>query len=147
MSEVVNSILIKMQGILSSNQLSLLKDTLEHELSTKEKNDELSNEQLLEDFISSKSYENCSPQTIDQYRRENSKFLKSIHKRVEKVTKKDIEKYLYDYRKSHHVSDITLNNMRRFISAFFNYLEFEDIIICNPVRKTRPVSQREIYLV
>lgn len=99
---------------------------------------------MLNDFILSKTYENCSQQTIEQYRRENTKFLNSIRKKVENITKKDIEKYLSGYRNSHNVSDVTLNNMRRFISAFFNYLEFEDIIKCNPVRKTKPVREVKI---
>lgn len=143
--EVINNVVEKMCGVLDKNQLDLLKQTLEYELLTKEKKDKLSNERLLDDFILSKSYENCSQQTIEQYRRENTKFLKSIRKKVENVNKKDIEKYLSDYRQKHNVSDVTLNNMRRFISAFFNYLEFEDIIKCNPVRKTKPV--REVKLI
>lgn len=143
--EVINNVVEKMCGVLDKSQLDLLKQTLEYELLAKEKKDKLSNERLLDDFISSKSYENCSQQTIEQYRRENAKFLKSIRKKVENVNKKDIEKYLSDYRQIHKVSDVTLNNMRRFISAFFNYLEFEDIIKCNPVRKTKPV--REVKLI
>lgn len=143
--EVINNVVEKMCGVLNESQLDLLKQTLEYELLAKEKKDKLSNERLLDDFISSKSYENCSQQTIEQYRRENAKFLKSIRKKVENVNKKDIEKYLSDYRQIHKVSDVTLNNMRRFISAFFNYLEFEDIIKCNPVRKTKPV--REVKLI
>ena len=45
------------------------------------------------------------------------------------------------YREERKVSDRTLNNARAFISAFFNYLEFEDVIKCNPVRKTKPVKE------
>ena len=143
--DIISNVVNKMEGILGKDQLELLKQTLEYELLAKEKKDKASNERLLNDFISSKSYENCSQQTIEQYKRENMKFLKTIRKKVENINKKDIEKYLSDYRKSHKVSDVTLNNMRRFISAFFNYLEFEDIIKCNPVRKTKPV--REVKLV
>lgn len=143
--DIINNVVNKMEGVLGKEQLELLKKTLEYELLAKEKKDKASNERLLNDFISSKSYENCSQQTIEQYKRENMKFLKAIRKKVENVNKKDIEKYLSDYRKSHEVSDVTLNNMRRFISAFFNYLEFEDIIKCNPVRKTKPV--REVKLI
>ena len=144
MTDVVNSIITKMHDKLDNTQLTLLRQTLEYELLAKEKKEKLSNERLLNDFILSKTYENCSQQTIEQYRRENTKFLNSIRKKVENITKKDIEKYLSDYRNSHNVSDVTLNNMRRFISAFFNYLEFEDIIKCNPVRKTKPVREVKI---
>lgn len=145
MIQVINNIVTKMDKVLNEDQLNLLKQTLEYELLAKEKKEKLSNERLLDEFISSKSYENCSQQTIEQYKRENTKFLKTIRKKVENINKKDIEKYLSDYRRTHNVSDVTLNNMRRFISAFFNYLEFEDIIKCNPVRKTKPV--REVKLI
>ena len=99
------------------------------------------NEQLLEEFLKSKMYENCSPETLSQYRRENARFLKNVNKKIENVDKKDIERYLAEYREERKVSDRTLNNTRAFISAFFNYLEFEDIIKCNPVRKTKPVKE------
>lgn len=145
MKQIITNIIKDMEKSLNKEQLSLLEQTLTKELLSKQQKDKASNQQLLSDFISSKSYENCSPQTIEQYKRENMKFLNVIGKRVENINKKDIEKYLSDYRNTHNVSDVTLNNMRRFISAFFNYLEFEDIIKCNPVRKTKPV--REVKLV
>ena len=145
MKETINNIVISMKETLNENQLEVLKQTLKNELLAKEKREKTSNEKLLNDFIASKSYENCSKQTIEQYRRENTKFLNTVRKKVENINKKDIEKYLSNYRGTHNVSDVTINNMRRFISAFFNYLEFEDIIKCNPVRKTKPV--REVKLV
>ena len=145
MKQAIKNILNIMNNSLTSEQLITLESVLTKELLSKQKKDRLSNEQLLNDFITSKSYENCSKQTIEQYRRENAKFLNSINKKIENIDKKDIENYLSNYRNKHKVSNITLNNMRRFISAFFNYLEFEDIIKCNPVRKTKPI--REIKLI
>ena len=141
MKQIIKNVLESMKNSLSEEQLKLLEKTLEMELIRKQERDRKSNEQLLEEFLKSKSYENCSQGTIAQYRRENQRFLSKIDKKVVNVDKRDIEKYLAEYREEKGVSDTTLNNARRFISAFFNYLEFEDIIRCNPVRKTKPVRE------
>ena len=141
MKYVIKNVLKSMQNLLNNEQLRQLELNLERELVRKQEREKKNNEQLLEEFIKSKMYENCSSETLSQYKRENMRFLKRVHKKVENVDKKDIEKYLADYREERMVSDRTLNNARAFISAFFNYLEFEDIIKCNPVRKTKPVKE------
>lgn len=130
-----------MKNNLSEEQLKLLEKTLEIELMRKQERDRKSNEQLLDEFLRSKIYENCSPDTIAQYKRENMRFIRHVSKRVENIDKRDVEMYLAEYREKRKVSDRTLNNARAFISAFFNYLEFEDVIKCNPVRKTKPVKE------
>ena len=141
MKHMIREVLKNMSDILNKEQLQRLEMILQKELKEKETRNRLSNEQLLSEFLASKVYENCSSETIAQYKRENMRFLKKIKKRVENVDKKDIEKYLAEYREERKVSDRTLNNARAFISAFFNYLEFEDVIKCNPVRKTKPVKE------
>ena len=130
-----------MKNTLNEQQLQMLESVLEREFISKQQRERKNNEQLLDEFIKSKMYENCSPETLAQYKRENTRFLNCINKKVENIDKKDVEKYLTDYRYERKVSDRTLNNARAFISAFFNYLEFEDIIKCNPVRKTKPVKE------
>ena len=141
MNTTIKNILKAMSESLNEEQMNMLANTLEKELIAKQRRDSQSNQQLLKEFLKSKAYENCSQGTIAQYRRENERFLSKIAKKVVNVDKKDIEKYLADYREQNGVSNVTLNNARRFISAFFNYLEFEDIIKCNPVRKTKPVRE------
>lgn len=130
-----------MERELTKEQLSKLEVVLNKEMVKEIENNVRSNEKLLEEFLASKVYENCSSETVQQYKRENKKFLIYIGKRVEDIDKKDVERYLARYREERKVSDRTLNNARAFISAFFNYLEFEDVIKCNPVRKTKPVKE------
>lgn len=144
MQKIIENVLAKMQGKIDGEQLKELEGVLRQEMiEQKEKNDH-DNKKLLEEFLSSKSYEDCSKGTLEMYRTENKKFLNWLQKSVIDVTKKDIEKYLADYREKRNVSNVTLNNMRRYISAFFTYLEYEDIIPCNPVRKTKPVKEAKI---
>ncbi|MEE1517251.1 MAG: tyrosine-type recombinase/integrase [Lachnospiraceae bacterium] len=141
MKKIIKNVLKSMKNTLNEQQLQMLEGVLERELISKQQRERKNNEQLLEEFIKSKMYENCSSETLAQYKRENTRFLNCINKKVENIDKKDVEKYLTDYRYERKVSDRTLNNARAFISAFFNYLEFEDIIKCNPVRKTKPVKE------
>ena len=131
----------QMEKELTKYQLSKLEIVLNEEMAKEIENNTRTNEKLLEEFLASKVYENCSVETVEQYERENRKFLKYTNKKVEDIDKKDIERYLARYREERKVSDRTLNNARAFISAFFNYLEFEDVIKCNPVRKTKPVKE------
>ena len=119
MKNVMKNVIVKMQKILEKEELKILEITLENELLKKQAREKKNNEQLLDEFIKSKVYENCSQETIAQYKRENLRFLGKIHKKVENVDKKDIEKYLADYREERKVSERTLNNARAFISAFF----------------------------
>lgn len=141
MKEVVKNVVEQMAAVLNREQIEVMRQVLEKELECATERIESDNSRLLEDFIASKHYENCSEQTIQQYRRENTKFLEKIGKPVQDIKKKDIERYLSEYKEKNSVSNVTLNNMRRFISAFFNYLEYEDIILSNPVRKTKPIKE------
>ena len=141
MKQTIKNIIKKMKKTLNEQQLIELEKTLENELIRKYEKDKKDNLQLLEEFLKNKTYENCSQGTILQYKRENMRFLEYAKKKVSNIDKKDVEKYLVNYREQNGVSDVTLNNARRFISAFFNYLESEDIIKCNPVRKTKPVRE------
>lgn len=142
MNTIIENTLKKMSVVLNCEQIKILEKTLNDELLKQERQCRKSNEELLKDFLKSKNYENCSSSTIKQYERENKKFISwCSNKDLKNITKKDIEKYLWDYRIEHNVSAITINNMRRYISSFFNFLELEDIIKCNPVRKTKPVKE------
>ena len=141
MNKVIENVMKHMERELTKEQLSKLEVALNKEMVKEIENNVRSNEKLLEEFLASKVYENCSSETVQQYKRENKKFLIYIGKRVEDIDKKDVERYLARYREERKVSDRTLNNARAFISAFFNYLEFEDVIKCNPVRKTKPVKE------
>ena len=144
MKNVIVNVLEQMKAVLDVAQLEQLRVVLEREMSTKNECDLHENEELLQEFLASKSYEDCAGGTLELYESENRKFIRWLAKSVVEVNKKDIERYLAEYREKRHVSNVTLNNMRRYISAFFTYLEYEDVIPCNPVRKTKPVKEAKV---
>lgn len=129
------AVIDKMSVVLSNEQLAILEMVLNQE--DKEIG---SNTELIEAFVNSKKYENCSQKTIKQYKREIELFCDWFKESVVNVTKRDIENYVCYYKQNHEISDTTANNIRRFISAFFAYLENEDIIRNNPVKKTKPIK-------
>ena len=118
MNKVIENVMKHMERELTKEQLSKLEVVLNKEMVKEIENNVRSNEKLLEEFLASKVYENCSSETVQQYKRENKKFLIYIGKRVEDIDKKDVERYLARYREERKVSDRTLNNARAFISAF-----------------------------
>lgn len=141
MNNLMKNVILQMENYLSQSQIEILKSVLKKEFEKEKKQINLSNQEYLENFIKEKTYESCSINTIKMYKYENNKFIQRLNKSVTKVTKNDIEEYLVEYRSKNNISNVTLNNMRRYISAFFAYLENEDIIKCNPVRKTKPIKE------
>lgn len=144
MENMIQSVLEQMRGVLDECQAKHLEKVLRHEMTAKKECDVRSNMRLLADFIASKEYEDCARGTLEMYEAENRKFIAWLGKSVINANKKDIEKYLTEYRTKRKISNVTLNNTRRYISAFFTYMEYEDIIPCNPVRKTKPVKEPQI---
>ena len=48
--------------------------------------------------------------------------------------------YLTNYQKLHNSSKVTIDNIRRILSSFFNWLEDEDYIVKSPVRRIHKVK-------
>lgn len=107
--------------------------------------DDFSNEKmLLEQFKSTMLLRGLSDSTVNQYVSATRNMLISISKPIEKITSLDIKGYLADYQTNHRISKVTLNNMIRYINSFFNWLEFEDFLEKNPMRKIKSVKQELI---
>jgi site-specific recombinase XerD len=71
-------------------------------------------------------------------------------KTVKEITTNDLRYYLALYQQQRHVSNTTLDGMRRIFSAFFNWLEQEDYIYKSPARRVARIKkdtkkERELY--
>lgn len=131
-------IINKMRDYLTAEQLELLKRTIvEYELASNIR----SNSDYLSDFINSKRFNGCSEKTIKVYRRDAVLYCDWYADAVIHSTKKDIEAFLVEYKAKHGISNVSLNNMRRNLSSFFDYLCTEDIISCNPAKKIKPIKE------
>ncbi len=98
------------------------------------------NEDLLDLFLSAKQVEGCSIRTINYYNSTIKKMLNTLDKNVDNISTDDLRNYLAIFKKEHNSSKTTIDNIRRIFSSFFSWLEDEDYIIKNPVKRIHRVK-------
>jgi len=152
-AKLINSIKIKMKPFLNKNQINELNETLkstlkEYDVIKKNKKLTISeskgNMELLYNFLSSKQVEGCSERTIDYYKTTINKMLDSVNLKIESITTDDLRKYLSDYKNQNNASKTTIDNIRRVLSSFFSWLEDEDYILKNPIRRIHKIKTRKV---
>ena len=142
-----------MKLFLDDNQMVILDETLrnifkDYEINKSECDFTLKeskeNSILLMNFLASKHVEGCSDRTITYYHSTIEKMLELINKKIEYITTDDLRRYLADYRKINGASKTTIDNIRRVLSSFFSWLEDEDYILKNPVRRIHKIKTRKV---
>lgn len=94
----------------------------------------------VEIFIAAKHIEGCSDKSLAYYEKTINKMLDSVGKSANHITTDDLRSYLSDYQSTNQSSKVTIDNIRRILSSFFAWLEDEDYIIKNPVRRIHKVK-------
>lgn len=105
---------------------------------------DLDNFKLLEMFLSAKEIEGRSNSTIRFYRLTINRLLDNMDKRVDKISTDDLRQYLTDYQRENNSSKTTIDNIRRIFSSFFAWLEDEDYILKNPVKRIHRVKKGKV---
>ncbi|WP_296876085.1 site-specific tyrosine recombinase/integron integrase [uncultured Methanobrevibacter sp.] len=150
---LINLIKTKMKYYLNESQISELNHALESvlndfEVIKKDKNltidESKENHDLVVNFLSAKQIEGCSERTIAYYKTTIFKMLGSINLKIENITTDDLRKYLSDYKDQTTASKSTIDNIRRVLSSFFSWLEDEDYILKNPVRRIHKIKTRKV---
>lgn len=142
MSEIQN----QMKPYLNPGQYMKLTNSLLNVLQNievidkKNELEDIDNLKLLNLFLSSKQVEGRSDKTISYYKSTIEKMLAKIKKHVYNITTDDLRKYLYDHKLERNSSKTTIDNIRRVLSSFFSWLEDEDYILKNPVRRIHRVK-------
>lgn len=126
----LNTILIDFEVIKINKKLTV-KDSKE-------------NKELLKNFLSAKEIEGCSQRTIDYYNSTLIKMLDSLNLKIESITTEDLRNYLTEYKNRSNSSKSTIDNVRRVLSSFFSWLEDEDYILKNPVRRIHKIKTRKV---
>ena len=145
-TKIISKIQNQMKPYLNQGQYIKLTNTLLNSLQDIDiidnNNDlsEVDNFKLLKLFLSAKEVEGCSEKTILYYNSTIEKMLMKIKKQVYNINTDDLRKYLYDYKYNNKSSKTTIDNIRRIFSSFFAWLEEEDYIIKNPVRRIHRVK-------
>ena len=102
-------------------------------------NEEYTNEEMMESFLAAKRVEGCSEKSLKYYSSTLKNMLATTAKTVKHITTDDLRHYLADYQRCHRAGKVTLDNIRRILSSFFSWLEDENHILKNPVRRIRKV--------
>lgn len=148
--KIINEIASNMLEILNNDQLGKLKDALEYSLhncdiiQTNNENEVLDNEKILNLFITSKKIEGCSSRTTSYYEMILKRLFKHIQFSVKKITTEDLRKYLDDYQKQSSAGKVSIDNIRRILSSFFNWLEGENYILKSPMRRIHKIKSVKV---
>lgn len=132
----------KMLGILNNAQMEYLHKVLVHFLDTEnfEIQEELSNNKMLDMFLSAKKIEGCSEKSLIYYQSTIKNMFIKINKRCKHISTNDLRDYLSNYQEKSNASKVTIDNIRRILSTFFSWLEEENHILKSPVRRIKKIK-------
>ncbi|MBE5763966.1 MAG: integrase [Clostridiales bacterium] len=116
------------------NQLQLLIDDII--ISHKQ---EKTNSEYLQLFETAKNVEGCSKASLKYYIYILNSFFKECTKQINDISTDDIRNYL-DSFSSKNISKTSMDNIRRVLSSFFAWLEEEDYIRKNPVKRIHKIK-------
>lgn len=145
--ELIQRIVEEMDGFLSEEQVRRLQDVVQAVLEgytvgrvlTDSERQWEDNEHLLYTFLAAKKVEGCSEKTLDYYRVTLKKMITGVDKGITDISTNDVRQYLSDFKEARGSSKVTIDNIRRIFSSFFSWLEEEDYIAKNPVRRIHRV--------
>ena len=100
--------------------------------------------ELVEAFIGAKRVEGCSEKTLIYYRKTIEAMISGIGKKPQQIMTEELRNYLTTYQQKRKSSRVTIDNIRRILTSFFSWLEDEDYIVKNPIRRIHKVKTAKI---
>ena len=142
---LITDVVQAMLPFLNNAQTEKLQEVLEHtlfdyEVTKNEKDEVISEQNLVESFLYAKKIEGCSEKSLKYYETTIKSMLDSIGKEIKYIVTDDIRCYLTEYQAEKNSSKVTIDNIRRILSSFFSWLEDEDYILKSPVRRIHKVK-------
>lgn len=138
-SERIRIVEQMMREHLSREQMHLLCDALET-VFVQTGTAGADNDRCIDMFLDAKRVENLSRRTLAYYERELRRCIAFCNKPVRLIDANDIRRCLSDAMER-GCSPVTVNNTRRVLSTFFQWLENEDIIRKSPVKRTKALKE------
>lgn len=156
-TEVINNIMLQMSMYLEKSTLDILQRVIEEQFvflnmdrittlpATVDRSTEEQNKYFLGLYKIKKR--NLSPKTLEQYIRAMEAFVAVIDKPLTEVDTIDVDYYLRQYETRNVASGgkrnqaSTMNNERRYLSAFFTWMRKERFISGNPVEAIEPFKE------
>ena len=142
---LINDVIQGMIPYLDNEQAEKLQEVLQHtffnyKVVENKGNEEISEQNLVELFLSAKRIEGCSEKSLKYYESTINSMLSELGKSVKHIVTDDIRTYLTEYQARKQSSKVTIDNIRRILSSFFSWLEDEDYILKSPVRRIHKVK-------
>ena len=156
-TEVINNIMLQMSMYLEKSTLDILQRVIEEQFvflnmdrittlpATVDHSTEEQNKYFLGLYKIKKR--NLAPKTLEQYIRAMEAFVAVIDKPLTEVDTIDVDYYLRQYETRNVASGgkrnqaSTMNNERRYLSAFFTWMRKERFISGNPVEAIEPFKE------
>lgn len=98
------------------------------------------NELIIMRWLSAKLAAGCSKRTVKSYKDSVTLVLSRIGKAYQDITADDVRAYLATRIFRDGVSKTTANNERRNLSAFYYWLQKEEILLKNPMKRVDPIK-------
>lgn len=137
-----NEILNEMKSILAPEQMDALSTKLTNMVEALKETS--TNDELLKLFETAKKVEGCSMKSMKYYMYILNTFLRKIPKVCKDITTDDIRNYLDNYSTNSNTSKTSMDNIRRVLSSFFSWLEQEDYIRKNPVKRIHKIKTLKV---
>ena len=89
---------------------------------------------IAKEFIMSKHAEGCTIETCRTYYAGIKTFLGDYRdKALQDINSGEIKSWLLEYQERHHLTNGSLDNLRRYLNSFYNFLVAEDYLVKNPM--------------
>lgn len=142
---LITEVVQGMLPYLNNAQAEKLQEVLVHalfsyEVTKTDKDENISEQNLVDLFLAAKRIEGCSEKSLKYYESTIIAMLAELHKEVKQIDTDDIRSYLTEYQARKKSSKVTIDNIRRILSSFFSWLEDEDYILKSPVRRIHKVK-------
>ena len=143
--DLIKDIVQGMLPYLNNAQNEKLQEVLQYtfvnyDVTENKKQENNSEQNYMELFLSAKRIEGCSEKSLIYYKSTIETMLDELQKDVKRIVTDDIRRYLTEYQEKKKSSKVTIDNIRRILSSFFSWLEDEDYILKSPVRRIHKVK-------
>ena len=139
--DVIQGMLPYLNNAQNEKLQEILQYTLaKYDVTENKQKKETSEQNFVELFLSAKRIEGCSEKSLKYYKATIDAMFNELQKGVKHIVTDDIRRYLTKYQEKKKSSKVTIDNIRRILSSFFSWLEDEDYILKNPVRRIHKVK-------
>ena len=99
------------------------------------------NERIVKRYLMAKMAQGLSKRTIEYYQQTLELFFGEIQKPFSQITADDIRYWIALKLSRDEITKTSANNYRRNISAFYTWLQKEEILLKNPMNKVPPLKE------